>query len=317
MRAPDVGADRVELYATALEMAAWCEDRGALMAILSEHHGSADGCLPSPTVLAAAMAARTSRLPIAVMVTILPLHDPIQLAEDMCVIDILSRGRVSYVAGVGYRPEEYELYGVDFSRRGELADSKLPLLLAARSGEEFVHEGRLHRVTPAPHTPGGPSIAWGGGSVAAARRAGRHGIDFIAQRGGDQLREEYLASARSAGHEPGVCFLPPDDMPTAVFVADDPDRAWDELAPYLMHDVTAYADWNRGAPASASMSGARTIEELRQQNSSHRVLTPAEARELIDRGQMLQLHPLIGGLPPEIAWRYLHTVTDDVIGAAS
>src|SRR4029450_11243380 len=106
-------------------------------------------------------------------------------------------------------------------------------------------------VTPAPLTPGGPMVAWGGGSVAAARRAGRHGIGFFPQSGAPELGREYEAAARAAGHEPGMCLLPPDDAPTTVFVAEDVDRAWDELGPYLMHDVRSYAAWNEGHTGTA------------------------------------------------------------------
>ena len=87
------------------------------------------------------MAARTSTLAINVAVILLPLHDPVQLAEQMVVIDLISGGRVSYVAAIGYRPEEYAMYGVDFHRRGKIADGKLAALLQAKTGEPFDYEG--------------------------------------------------------------------------------------------------------------------------------------------------------------------------------
>ena len=67
-------------------------------------------------VLASAMAARTTTLPIMIaVVLLLPLYDAVRLAEEMTVLDNLSRGRLSYVAAIGYRPVEYEMYGVDFT----------------------------------------------------------------------------------------------------------------------------------------------------------------------------------------------------------
>ncbi len=315
MRTPAGGTAVEDMYAAALEMASWCEDRGVLMVVLSEHHGSDDGYLPSPLVLASAMAARTSNLSISVMVAVLPLYDPIRLAEDMCVIDILSGGRVSYVLGIGYLPREYEMYGVDFTRRGALAEEKLGLLLKAKTGEEFTHDGQTFKMTPAPSSSGGPVVFWGGGSLAAARRAGRHGIGFSAQRGVEGLEQAYEEASEANGHEPGFCFVPPPDMATSVFVSDDLDRAWDELGPYLMQDVQAYGEWNRDVPASASMSRAMSVAELRSESASHRILTVDEAVEMIRGGDLLQLHPLIGGLPPEIAWPYLRTVTDEVMPA--
>ena len=57
------------------------------------------------------IAARTSTVPIMVAALLVPLHDPVRLAEDMAVLDVISRGRVGYVAGLGYRPEEYSMFG--------------------------------------------------------------------------------------------------------------------------------------------------------------------------------------------------------------
>ena len=315
MRAPATGAPAPDLYASALEMAAWSESRGAVAAIVCEHHAQPDGYLPAPMLLAAALGARTTTLPIVVAVVVLPLYDPIRLAEEMIVVDLISRGRVSYVAAVGYRPEEYELFGVPFHRRGRIADEHLAVLLAAKAGEPFDHEGATRRLTPMPVTPGGPSVSWGGRSLAAARRAGRNGIGLMAQVGDPALQVAYEDAARAAGHEPGWCFLPPADLPTCVFVADDLDRAWEELGPFLMHDVRAYGELNGGDDAIASISAATTADELRAEAASHQIVTVDEAVAMIRGGLPLPLHPLVGGLPPEIAWTYLRTVTDEVMPA--
>jgi alkanesulfonate monooxygenase SsuD/methylene tetrahydromethanopterin reductase-like flavin-dependent oxidoreductase (luciferase family) len=313
MRAPATGAPAKELYAAALDMAAWAESRGCICAVLSEHHASEDGYLPSPMILAGAMAARTSTLPIMVAVVLLPLYDPVRLAEEMAVLDIVSNGRVSYVAAIGYREVEYEMFGVDFHRRGAIAEEKLDLLLKAKTGDRIEHDGRLIQVTPRPVTAGGPSISWGGGTAAAARRAGRHGIGFLAQGGSAELAAIYESSAVDSGHEPVMCFVPPTDSHTTAFVTEDPDRAWDELGPYLMHDVLSYASWNEGRTDTASVSFVETVEQLREERRSHVIFTVEEAIELMRAGSVLQLHPLIGGLPPDIAWRYLETVVDKVL----
>jgi alkanesulfonate monooxygenase SsuD/methylene tetrahydromethanopterin reductase-like flavin-dependent oxidoreductase (luciferase family) len=313
MRAPEFGAPTAELYAAALEMATFAESRGAITAVVCEHHTMTDGYLPSPLVLATAMAARTTSLPIMTAALILPLYDPIRLAEDMVVLDIISGGRVSYVMAVGYRPEEFEHHGADFTGRGRLVEDQLALLLRAKSGDPFEHDGRRIHVTPAPATPGGPTVIWGGGSPAAAKRAGRFGLDFFAQGGGPQLEEIYAAEARAHGHEPGFCMIPPTDLATTVFVADDLDTAWAELGPHLLHDVLSYAAINEGNTHTASLSMATTVDELRAEARSHRIVTVDEAVSMIKSGAPLALQPLVGGLPPEIAWRYLHTVTDDVM----
>ena len=313
MRAPEFGASTSELYAAAIEMASYAESRGGFIAAVCEHHTMADGYLPSPLVLATAMAARTTTLSIMTTALILPLYDPIRLAEDMVVLDIISSGRVSYVMAVGYRPEEFEHHGADFAHRGRLVDRQLALLVRAKTGEPFEYEDRRIHVTPSPFTPGGPKISWGGGSAAAAKRAGRFGLDFLAQGGGPELEAVYAEAARANGHEPGFCMIPPVDMATTVFVADDHDAAWAEVGPHLLHDVTSYAAINEGNTHTASLSTAKSVDELREENRSHRIVTVDEAVEMMKTGIPLPLQPLVGGLPPEIAWRYLRTVTDEVM----
>ena len=298
MRAPAFGAPTSELYRAALEMAAFAESRGAITAVISEHHTMADGYLPSPLVLATAMAARTTTLPITTGTLILPLYDPIRLAEDMAVLDIISGGRVSYILAIGYRPEEYEQHGVDFHHRGRLADEQLALLLQAKTGEPFEHHGRRIHVTPPPVTPGGPRIMWGGGSPAAARRAARFGLDFLARGGGPAVEEAYLAEAKALGRPPGFCMVPSTDIATTVFVADDVDAAWDEFGPHLVHDVTAYAALNPGNTHTASLSTATTVDELRAEDRTHRIIGVSGAIEMVRAGTPLQLHPLVGGLAP-------------------
>jgi alkanesulfonate monooxygenase SsuD/methylene tetrahydromethanopterin reductase-like flavin-dependent oxidoreductase (luciferase family) len=181
MRAPPDGpADIRDLYAAALDMAVWGEEHGALTIVVSEHHASPDGYLPSPLLLAAAIAARTSSVPITVAALLVPLHDPVRLAEDMAVLDVISRGRVAYVAGLGYRAEEYAMFGHSLADRGRRMDECLTVLQRAWSGEAFEHNGRTVQVTPPPATPGGPMLFYGGGSRAAARRAARFGLGFFA-----------------------------------------------------------------------------------------------------------------------------------------
>ena len=89
-------ADRVR---AAIEMAEWADQRNCMMVSLSEHHGSDDGYLPSPVVVAAAMAARTSTTRIGISALIAPFYDPLRLAEDLAVLDNLSGGRIDVTLG--------------------------------------------------------------------------------------------------------------------------------------------------------------------------------------------------------------------------
>jgi hypothetical protein len=83
-----------------------------------------------------------------------------------------------------------------------------------------------------------------------------------------------------------------------------------------MHDVLSYGAWNEGTEGTASISFAKTADELRRENRSHRILTVDEAVAFVRSGRPLPLHPLIGGIPPDVAWPYLRTVTERVLPAA-
>jgi alkanesulfonate monooxygenase SsuD/methylene tetrahydromethanopterin reductase-like flavin-dependent oxidoreductase (luciferase family) len=304
MRARQGGVPRPDLYTAALDMCAWAEGHRCLAVVICEHHCSEDGYLPTPLLLGSAVAARTNQLQIN-HVVLLPLYDPVRLAEEMSVLDIISNGRASYVFGLGYRAEEYNQFGLDIRARGRLADEKLDLLRRLLTGEPVTHEGRHIFVSPSPHTPGGPLMFWGGGSLAAARRAGRYGLGFLAQTNLPGMQEEYEKSCRQHGHAPGATLLPPRDTVSASFVAEDVDEAWAELGDYLLHDTRAYAEWNPGNETSAHISPADTVDQLRQSYSSHRVFNIDEAVAYIREGNMLNLVPLCGGIPPQIAWKYL------------
>src|SRR5258708_20747256 len=79
-----------ERYGTCLDQCAFAEGRGVGMVVVSEHHDVDDGYLPSPLILAGAIAARTRTMSINIGALLVPLHDPLRLAQDLAVLDLLS-----------------------------------------------------------------------------------------------------------------------------------------------------------------------------------------------------------------------------------
>jgi alkanesulfonate monooxygenase SsuD/methylene tetrahydromethanopterin reductase-like flavin-dependent oxidoreductase (luciferase family) len=276
-----------------------------VIAVLSEHHGADDGHLPAPHILAAAIAARTRQLAILLAAVPITFWDPVRLAEEMTVLDIISKGRVSYAFGIGHRVEEYEHFGLEMHQRGKLADDSLGLLRRLLKGDPVDHGGRRIRVTPAPATPGGPYMLVAGGSKAAARRAAKYGLGFISQTATPGLREFYESECRAMGYEPGVVQFPLPGAPTTMFVAGDVDAAWDELGPYLLRDAMAAASYRHGDDSVASISRAGSVSALREEQGAYRILTIDEAAAYIRTGKPLPLLPLCGGVPPDVAWPYL------------
>ena len=309
---PQSSATMHELYRGALDMCEWGERTGALSVVFSEHHASDDGYLPSPVALAAAAAARTETLSINVAALLALMYDPVKLAEDMAVLDHLSGGRVSFVIGLGYRPEEFAMFGVDPARRGALMEEYLDVLRRALAGEVFEWRGRTVKVRPTPATPGGPPLVYGGGTPAAARRAGRLGMVFSPQSSDPALAAAYDEAAAAAGNPTGLCLSPPDGAPTTVFVAEDVDAAWATIGPHMLHDALQYAEWAVGIE-SASLSSATTVEELRAEGGAYRIVTPDRAKDLVDTYGLLALQPLSGGCPPDLAWGTLHLLESQVL----
>ena len=140
--------------------------------------------------------------------------------------------------------------------------------------------------------------------TASPRRAaaGRLGLNLFAEGGNQALVDAYNEAAAAAGVQPGTAMVPDGSSGTSVFIAEDVDRAWLEMGPYLLHDATVYREWFGDNRASASRSDATSVDELRAEGGAYRILTLDEATAQMGAGIPLALHPLCGGMPPELAW---------------
>ncbi|MFJ6730318.1 LLM class flavin-dependent oxidoreductase [Streptomyces sp. NPDC091281] len=295
-------------YRAALEMAAYADTHGVATVQTEEHHGAENNWLPSPFAFAGAVLGATDRLTVTVSAVIGPLHDPLRLAEDIAVLDLVSGGRLVTVAGIGYRPEEYARAGVDWSARGRLQDELLETLLSAWTGEEFAYRGRTVRVTPRPGTAPHPLLLVGGSSRAAARRAARLGLPFFPSAHLPELEAYYKERLVEYGTE-GWVLMPPAETPL-LHLAEDPDRVWAVYGEHFLHEARTYASWQSGGVRSAVRSAAVTVEELRAEGV-YRVLTPDAC--VAWAPDSLVLHPLAGGMPVEEGRRSLRLLCEDVL----
>ncbi|MFK4692484.1 LLM class flavin-dependent oxidoreductase [Streptomyces pristinaespiralis] len=295
-------------YRAALEMAVYADDRGVDTVQTEEHHGAANNWLPSPLTFAGAVLGATRRITVTVSAIIGPLHEPLRLAEDIAVLDLIGRGRLVTVAGIGYRPEEYAQLGVDWSRRGRLQDELLETLLAAWTGESFVYRGRTVRVTPRPYTRPHPLLIVGGSSRAAARRAARFGLPFFPSAHLPEL-EAYYEERRAEYGTDGFCMMPAEKT-TLLHVSEDPDRAWAVYGEHFLHEARTYASWQSPDIRSAVRSAAGTVGELRDEGV-YRIVTPDECVAL--GAESVVLHPLCGGMPVDEGWRSLQLLCEHVL----
>ncbi|MGW4564757.1 LLM class flavin-dependent oxidoreductase [Streptomyces sp. NPDC004561] len=295
-------------YRAALEMAAYADRHGIATVQTEEHHGAENNWLPSPFAFAGAVFGATRRIAVTVSAAIGPLHDPLRLAEEIAVLDLLSGGRLVTVAGIGYRPQEYALFGVDWKRRGRLQDELLETLLRAWTGEEFTYRGRRVRLTPRPYTDPHPLLLVGGSSRAAARRAARFGLPFFPSAHLPELEAYYKEKLTEYGTE-GWTMMPAAETPL-LHLAEDPDRAWAVHGEHFLHEARTYASWQSGGIRSAVRSAATTVGELRAEGV-YRILTPEEC--VAQEPATLVLHPLVGGMPLEEGWRSLRLFAEEVL----
>ncbi|MEI5526150.1 LLM class flavin-dependent oxidoreductase [Streptomyces brasiliscabiei] len=295
-------------YRAAVEMAAYADEQGISTVQTEEHHGVENNWLPSPFVFAGAVFGATRRIAVTVSAAIGPLHDPLRLAEDIAVLDLVSGGRLVTVAGIGYRPEEYAQFDVDWKSRGKLQDEVLETLLRAWTGEPFAYRGRTVRVTPRPGSEPHPLLLVGGSSKAAARRAARLGLPFFPSAHLPELEAYYKERLVEYGTD-GWTMMPAAVTPL-LHVAEDPDRAWAEYGGHFLHEARTYASWQSAGIRSAVRSGAATVAELRAEGV-YRIVTPDECVALgLDN---YVLHPLAGGMPVEEGWRGLRLFAERVL----
>lgn len=307
------GTSMAERYAAALDIAEWADGLGIPVSIaVSEHHGSADGYLPSAGIMLAAMAARTKTVRLSVAALIAPFHDPLRIAEDFCVLDNLSNGRVDLIVAGGYAPNEFAMFDVPIKERPKRVTEMVNTLKAAFGGAPFEYRGRTVHITPAPVRPGGPMVIMGGASEAAARRAARIADGFVPSQPEywEFYRDEMLKLGKP---DPGPGIGGTSEV-TAL--AADPEAGWQAMAPFFLHETNAYGAWKVQAGEDTPYQEFADAEALRAANRYH-VITPEQMVAQLKAAPMpaAQFHPLCGGMPIGLAWQSLKLFESEVLPA--
>ncbi len=316
-RNPDFAAtSTADRFAAGLEMAEWADQHGCTNIGLCEHHGSPDGYIPSPIVILSAMAARTRNVRFMIAALLAPFNDPLRLAEDLCVLDNVTNGRLDVIVAAGYAREEFEMFGLSMKDRPKRVVEVVKTLRGAFSGEPFDYRGHTVRVTPGPCQPGGPTVIMGGSSEGAARRAARLGAFFVPSMAHtwEFYRDELIKLGQA---DPGPAPFP--EKQTLIFLATDVEKAWEQHAPFLLHDTNAYGDWQAQDQTDSPYRKVADAAELRERGM-YVILTPDElvAELKASEGEpAINLHPMCGGVPPALAWDTLRLLERDVLPAFS
>lgn len=304
MNSPEFGAPFPELYRTAIEQSQWADKLGFRQVFLAEHHGAEHGYCPSSMIQAASILGCTKTIVAHLSALVVTMHHPLRLAEDLAVLDNISNGRVWLTAGMGYRPHEFEMFGVDIKKRLGVMMHTLDTLKKAWTEETFEFEGKVVRVTPKPVQEGGPKIYMGGSAEKSAIRAAQGGYQYFP--GHPDLFQVYREEREKAG------FPPPEPyMKTAanfLYVTDDPERDFPHVAPHVAYATNTYAEWakERGS-GQTTYKAAETIEAVKAMPNV-KVLTPNDCFDYLmglPDDTAINFHALLGGLDPELSWKSL------------
>ena len=233
-----------DFYEAELDLCVYAEEMGLDHVWLSEHHFVDDGYAPSLMAIAAAVAVRTTKIRIGTYVLLLPLHNPVRVAEDVASVDVMSRGRFDLGMGLGYRPGEFSGFGISSTERGARMAEGAPLIKELLSGGEVDHEGKyftakdVRLVPPAIQEPH-PPIWIGARGDQALDRAARHGF-HLATVGAPEHRTNYIEALKRHGRDPKDFNI---GQLVCAFVAPDNQTAWDRCADGISHMLQCYLDW--------------------------------------------------------------------------
>lgn len=247
------------LYAQCIEQMQWAEGIGFDSVWLTEHHFCEDGYTPSPLVVAAAIGASTKRMRVATNLMLLPLADPVRIAEDTASLAILTDGRFDLGVGIGYRELEFNYFGRKLSHRPSLMEESVAILRKAWRGEPINFSGKRFEigdvsVNPVAKTP--PRLLMGGMAEPAIQRAARIGDGFLSTGG---IGHDVYAAACKAEGKNGAIFAG-----NWAIISPDPEAEAAKVGPYALYQSNEYIKWGAFGPPDQTPEfpdGATALEQ--------------------------------------------------------
>src|SRR5262247_1976483 len=281
----------VQNYRDHLDAWALMEELGFEGIGFNEHHTSPYGLMTSPNIMAAAASQRLRRMKILIYGNLLPLHQPLRLAEELAMLDCLSDGRLisGFARGI---PREYKVHHVPLAESRARFEEAFEIVMRAWSEEVFSYSGRFWsyqdvaiwpRPVQQPHPPIWIPIT---GSRESIEFAARHNIPItpgLGSAGGlrDDIIRYYAGCLRRHGHQ-----ISPDHLALAVsaYIADSKAQAVKEAGPYhLYFNRTLFSHGNFTETAlqrQAGYSTAQSTDYVRPENQRAAALLREDFRNL-------------------------------------
>jgi alkanesulfonate monooxygenase SsuD/methylene tetrahydromethanopterin reductase-like flavin-dependent oxidoreductase (luciferase family) len=264
-----------KLYQQILDQIVEAERIGFDSVWITEHHFCDDGYTPSPLVIAAAVGARTKRMQIGTNLMVLPLHNPVRVAEDSATLSLLTGGRFDLGVGIGYKEREFQEFGRDLKHRPSLVEESFTIIRRAWAGEPLSFKGKRFqygdiRVLPAPEHK--PRLLLGAMAEPAIERAARIADGFLSTGGSGQ--DVYVKALAGAGKSPeqGAIFAG-----HWAIVSEDPEREAAIVGPHVLYQNNEYIKWGAFGPPEAVPLSPDAATAIAQ--GPYRLWTPDQAVE--------------------------------------
>ena len=278
------GKTAKEVIDDAIDLAVTAEELGFDSIWLAEHHFSAYGLVGSPLLVAAAIAQRTERIKIGTAVLVLPLYNPVRLAEEIALVDQMSGGRVQIGIGRGYLPEEFRGFALEQEHSREMADEAVEILIQAWTRDRVFFAGKHFSVDdvavlPKPFQSPHPPVHHAAVSMSSFEKAGAAGVPILTSPNFTPVQTVrrqfavYTAALAENGHDPAKFELP---LMEQVYVGESEAEAFDtprESAMWYQAMLGArvpgatgkapkgYEQWDRIAENMKSISYEEIVEK--------------------------------------------------------
>ena len=314
-------------YAAHLDIWSEMEELGFDGVGLNEHHTTPHGLMVSPNMLAAAGARQTKKLEFLLLGNLLPLHNPLRIAEELAMADCMSEGRIlsGFARGV---PREYRVYDVPMSESRARFDEALEIILKAWTEDVFSYEGKFWRfkdisIWPRPYRQPHPQV-WipFTGSKETIQLAGRHNFNAVLPAGHPGVSQDIVSYFAAQLEQNGHALTPQHlCLFTDAFVADSAEAAMRENMDYYLYFVQTL--WHHGSDQPKELLGkagyvaSSSYDYIREENrpfaemdrSKIRLTNASDVEKRVAEGS------LAWGSPKDVADRLIEKA--EQIGANS
>jgi len=316
------------LYQETLKQARLADELGYGSIEAAEHHFLPDGWVSAPMVLLGGIAAVTEDANVQTGITIMPLHHPVELAEQSAIVDILSGGNFRLGVAVGWRDAEFAAYGVDKRERAPRTEEGIEIVRSLLTEESVTYDGEFYRlddvtVMPRPVQDSIP-IWYGGMSPPAIDRAARLADTWFMSpiETKDELAEEidlYREALDRYDRSYDEVYKP---LRREAYVGPSDEEAWDDVWESLLYEYTeVYGDYDDAGHVFAPDTSKETvIEELKEHAEDRFIIGGPETvveeleayRDLTDMDEvLLRMH--FPGLDPEKTESSIRRLAADVM----